>query len=131
MEKLEKLYEGKAKQLYATDDPEVLWVEYKNSATAGDGEKKEDFAGKGRLNNLITTLIFAFIMCWNEFTFALILTDNHTRTLQIALYSTMGYRGIIWEQMAAAGMIIMVPMFILSFLIRRYFIEGITMGAVK
>ncbi|MFZ2936399.1 MAG: phosphoribosylaminoimidazolesuccinocarboxamide synthase, partial [Bifidobacterium adolescentis] len=55
MEKLEKLYEGKAKQLYATDDPEVLWVEYKNSATAGDGEKKEDFAGKGRLNNLITT----------------------------------------------------------------------------
>ena len=58
MEKLEKLYEGKAKQLYATDDPEVLWVEYKNSATAGDGEKKEDFAGKGRLNNLITTLIF-------------------------------------------------------------------------
>lgn len=31
MEKLEKLYEGKAKQLYATDDPEVLWVEYKNS----------------------------------------------------------------------------------------------------
>ena len=50
MEKLEKLYEGKAKQLYATDDPEVLWVEYKNTATAGDGEKKEDFTGKGRLN---------------------------------------------------------------------------------
>lgn len=58
MEKLEKLYEGKAKQLFATDDPDVLWVEYKNSATAGDGEKKEDFDGKGRLNNLITTLIF-------------------------------------------------------------------------
>lgn len=58
MEKLEKLYEGKAKQLFATDDPEVLWVEYKNSATAGDGEKKEDFEGKGRLNNRITTLIF-------------------------------------------------------------------------
>ncbi len=48
MEKLEKLYEGKAKQLYATDDPEVLWVEYKNTATAGDGEKKEDFTGKGQ-----------------------------------------------------------------------------------
>ena len=58
MEKLEKLYEGKAKQLYATNDPEVLWVEYKNTATAGDGEKKEDFTGKGRLNNLITTIIF-------------------------------------------------------------------------
>lgn len=80
---------------------------------------------------VITTLIFSFIMCWNEFTFALILTDNQTRTLQIALYSTNGYRGVMWEQMAAAGMIIMIPMFILSFLIRRYFIEGITMGAVK
>ncbi len=80
---------------------------------------------------VITTLIFSFIMCWNEFTFALILTDQHTRTLQIALYSTNGYRGVMWEQMAAAGMIIMVPVFILSFLIRRYFIEGITMGAVK
>lgn len=80
---------------------------------------------------VITTLIFSFIMCWNEFTFALILTDNHTRTLQVALYSTNGYRGVLWEQMAAAGMIIMVPVFILSFLIRRYFIEGITMGAVK
>ena len=41
MEKLEKLYEGKAKQLYATDDPEVLWVEYKNSATAGDGKRRK------------------------------------------------------------------------------------------
>ncbi len=80
---------------------------------------------------VITTLIFSFIMCWNEFTFALILTDQHTRTLQIALYSTNGYRGVMWEQMAAAGMIILVPVFILSFLIRRYFVEGITMGAVK
>ena len=80
---------------------------------------------------VITTLIFSFIMCWNEFTFALILTDQHSRTLQIALYSTNGYRGVLWEQMAAAGMLIMVPVFILSFLIRRYFVEGITMGAVK
>ena len=61
MQKLEKLYEGKAKQLFATDDPEVLWVEYKNSATAGDGEKKEDFAGKARLNNRITALIFSLL----------------------------------------------------------------------
>ena len=37
MEKLEKLYEGKAKKLYATDDTNVLWVEYMNQATAGNG----------------------------------------------------------------------------------------------
>ena len=61
MEKLQKLYEGKAKELYATEDPEVLWVDYRDQATAGDGEKKEDFAGKGKLNNRITTLIFALL----------------------------------------------------------------------
>ncbi len=58
MEKLEKLYEGKAKQLYELTIRRSSRSKYKNSATAGDGEKKEDFAGKGRLNNLITTLIF-------------------------------------------------------------------------
>ncbi|MBW3082434.1 phosphoribosylaminoimidazolesuccinocarboxamide synthase [Bifidobacterium phasiani] len=58
MEKLEKLYEGKAKKLYATDDPDVLWVEYMNQATAGNGEKKAQIEGKGALNNRITAVVF-------------------------------------------------------------------------
>lgn len=58
MEKLEKLYEGKAKKLYATDDADVLWVEYMNQATAGNGEKKAQIEGKGSLNNRITSVIF-------------------------------------------------------------------------
>ena len=58
MEKLEKLYEGKAKKLYATDDSDVLWVEYMNQATAGNGEKKAQIEGKGSLNNRITSVIF-------------------------------------------------------------------------
>ena len=57
-EKLEQLYEGKAKKLYATDDPDVLWVEYMNQATAGNGEKKAQIEGKGSLNNRITSVIF-------------------------------------------------------------------------
>lgn len=61
MEKLEKLYEGKAKKLYATDDPDVLWVEYMNQATAGNGEKKAQIEGKGSLNNRITSVIFALL----------------------------------------------------------------------
>lgn len=52
------LYEGKAKRLYQTEDPEILFVEYKDSATAFNGEKKAEIAGKGNLNNQITTLIF-------------------------------------------------------------------------
>lgn len=58
MNKGELLYEGKAKRLYATDDAEVLFVEYKDSATAFNGEKKQDIDGKGNLNNQITTRIF-------------------------------------------------------------------------
>ncbi|MDN7243635.1 phosphoribosylaminoimidazolesuccinocarboxamide synthase [Planococcus sp. N028] len=58
MEKGQLLYEGKAKRLYATDKPEILWVEYKDSATAFNGEKKAEIAGKGTLNNKITSLLF-------------------------------------------------------------------------
>jgi len=52
------VYEGKAKQLFLTEDPEVLYVHYKNSATAFNGEKKEEIDGKARLNNQITAVLF-------------------------------------------------------------------------
>jgi phosphoribosylaminoimidazole-succinocarboxamide synthase len=58
VEKLELVYEGKAKKLYNTDDANVLWVEYLNQATALNGVKKDQIAGKGELNNKITSLIF-------------------------------------------------------------------------
>jgi len=59
MEKHELLYEGKAKRIYATDETGVLWVEYKDSATAFNGVKKSEITGKGILNNEISSLIFA------------------------------------------------------------------------
>ncbi len=58
MEKGQLLYEGKAKRIYATDDENIVWVEYKDDATAFNGEKKAQISGKGRLNNQITTLLF-------------------------------------------------------------------------
>ena len=58
MQKGQLLYEGKAKRLYATDEQDILWVEYKDSATAFNGEKKAEITGKGMLNNKITSLIF-------------------------------------------------------------------------
>ena len=80
---------------------------------------------------IITSAVFTFIQSWNEFLFALILTRREATTLTIGLMSLNAERGILWEQMAAAGLIVMIPIFILSFSIRRYFVEGITMGAVK
>jgi len=55
------VYEGKAKQLFQTDDPEIIWVEYLNQATALNGAKKDQISGKGELNNQITGLIFDFL----------------------------------------------------------------------
>ncbi len=54
----ELLYEGKAKKIYSTDDENVVLVQYKDSATAFNGEKKANIIGKGRLNNEITSLLF-------------------------------------------------------------------------
>ena len=52
------LYEGKAKQLFLTDNPQVLWVRYKDDATAFNGQKFDRLLGKGILNNLISAQIF-------------------------------------------------------------------------
>jgi len=54
----ELLYTGKAKEMYATDDPEVLWVEYLDQATALNGKRKVAVDEKGLLNNRISSLIF-------------------------------------------------------------------------
>lgn len=54
MEKREQLYEGKAKKVFATDDPEKVIVSYKDDATAFNGEKKGSIAGKGVINNKMT-----------------------------------------------------------------------------
>jgi phosphoribosylaminoimidazole-succinocarboxamide synthase len=52
------LYEGKAKRLFATDHPQELLMEYKNSATAFNGVKKAEFDGKGRMNKALTVALY-------------------------------------------------------------------------
>jgi phosphoribosylaminoimidazole-succinocarboxamide synthase len=61
MEKGILLYEGKAKQIFQTNQEDQLWISYKDDATAFNGEKKETLAGKARLNNEITSLIFDYL----------------------------------------------------------------------
>ena len=55
------LYEGKAKQLFECENSDEIYVHYKNSATAFNGVKKEEFEGKGVFNNTITSLIFEYL----------------------------------------------------------------------
>ncbi len=58
MEKKELLYEGKAKKVFTTEDPDVLIVSYKDDATAFNGLKKGTIVGKGAINNRMTNYIF-------------------------------------------------------------------------
>ena len=59
MQKLAQIYEGKAKKVYATDDPNLVIVDYKDDATALDGLKKGTIVGKGVINNQMTNRLMA------------------------------------------------------------------------
>ena len=61
MEKMTQLYEGKAKKVYATEDPAVVIVSYKDDATALDGLKKGTIAGKGVVNNRMTNFLMQLL----------------------------------------------------------------------
>ncbi|GAW92171.1 phosphoribosylaminoimidazolesuccinocarboxamide synthase [Calderihabitans maritimus] len=61
VQKRDFLYEGKAKRIYQTDDENLVWIEYKDEATAFDGLKKGVISGKGYYNNQISAILFAWL----------------------------------------------------------------------
>jgi multiple sugar transport system permease protein len=79
---------------------------------------------------LMATGILCFIMSWNEFFLALILT-GHKKTLPVFLYSFINFREIQWGQLMAAATIMSAPIIIASAFIRKYLVRGLTLGAVK
>ncbi|MFM1654308.1 phosphoribosylaminoimidazolesuccinocarboxamide synthase [Brevibacillus sp. B_LB10_24] len=86
MEKREQLYEGKAKRVFRTSEPDVYWVEYKDDATAFNGEKKGQIAGKGELNNRISSIFFTMLKergIDNHFIRTLSATEQLVRQVQI------------------------------------------------
>jgi phosphoribosylaminoimidazole-succinocarboxamide synthase len=78
MQKRQLLYEGKAKKIYATDDKEIVISEFKDDLTAFNGQKKASEAGKGALNNKISTELFKLLESQGIQThFIEMLDDNH------------------------------------------------------
>ena len=80
---------------------------------------------------IITAAIFAFIISWNEFLFALILTRRDAVTLPVGLQLFNGQEGMQWNLLSAAGLLIMAPMIVLALLVQKHFVQGMTMGAVR
>jgi len=80
---------------------------------------------------LVATALFSFIFAWNEFMFALLLTRRTVRTLTIIVPSLVGGHEILWGEIAAIGTIAIIPGILLSLLLQRYLVRGLTLGAVK
>lgn len=75
--------------------------------------------------------IFSFIMSWNEFLFAFVLTGESMKTAPVAITSFMTFEGIKWGEIAAGGTLIILPVIIFGMVIQKYLIAGMTMGSIK
>lgn len=83
------------------------------------------------LPGLMAAGIFAFVLSWNEFLFALILTGRDSRTMPVALASLMTSQGNQVGAICAATISMMLPIVIVTWFIQRYLVQGLTFGAVK
>src|SRR5262249_6961159 len=80
---------------------------------------------------LAATAILCFLFAWNDFFFALILTRTEAMTAPVAVVNFMNYEGWEWGRIAAGGTMIMLPVLLFSFVVRRYPVSGLTGGAIK
>jgi multiple sugar transport system permease protein len=80
---------------------------------------------------LAATAILCFLFAWNDFFFALILTRTEAMTAPVAVVNFMNYEGWEWGRIAAGGTMIMLPVLVFSFAVRRYLVSGLTGGAIK
>ena len=80
---------------------------------------------------IVATAILSFIFSWNNFLFSVILAGRNTRTLPIAVFNMIGYEEINWGPLAAAATIITLPVILLTLIIPRHIVTGLTFGAVK
>jgi multiple sugar transport system permease protein len=80
---------------------------------------------------IMSASILSFILSWNEFLFALLLTGNDTKTITVSLSAMVTHRGTLIGILSAGTIIAIIPMILLSIFVKKYLIEGLTFGAVK
>lgn len=75
--------------------------------------------------------VLGFLISWNEFLFALLLSGRDTQTIPVALSALITQRGVLFAQVAAGVVLSVLPVALLARLVDRYLVEGLTLGAVK
>lgn len=80
---------------------------------------------------MAATAIFALLLSWNEFLFAVLLTADSTKTLSPAILNYVTDKAILWGRMYAAGSTILLPVLVFSLAVQKHIARGLTGGAVK
>ncbi len=83
------------------------------------------------LPGLICCTIFVFIFTWNEFLFANVMVGGELRPVSVIVGLALTHRGILWGPALALGVVVILPVLILSASLSRYMVRGLTFGAVK
>jgi ABC-type glycerol-3-phosphate transport system permease component len=82
-------------------------------------------------NGIATSAIMSFIFSWNQFLFSLILSGPKTKTVPVAVYNFISYGKIDWAGIGAAATLIVLPVSVFAFFVRKSIVQGLTMGALK
>lgn len=80
---------------------------------------------------LVAAGILCFIFAWNEFLFSNILSGAHVRTATVGLNAYSSTASIVWGVIAAAGTIVVIPVLMITLIVQKHMVRGLTMGAVK
>lgn len=80
---------------------------------------------------LVSTAIFCLMFTWNEFMYALSLTEYRAATLPITFSKFIGFSGIEWSSMSATAVVTMLPILVAASLVQKHIIKGMTLGSVK
>jgi len=83
------------------------------------------------LPSVAVTAIFTFIVCWNEFLLALILTANRAKTFAVGMSEFVLSYEVLWGQISAAAMMMLLPLLVIVYLVQRHIVKGMTLGAVR
>ena len=80
---------------------------------------------------IVVALILAFIFSWNNFVFGAVLSGRETRTLPVAVYNVLTFEQLSWGPLAAAAIIVTLPVLLLTILIQKEIVAGLTHGGIK
>ena len=80
---------------------------------------------------IVVGAILAFISSWNNFIFGAVFAGRTTRTMPVAVYNMLTFESFAWGPLAAAAIVVMLPVIILTIIIQKEIVQGLSAGGVK